>query len=401
MPQASGVYKQLVLKRETTYGTAAGASGAQVLRRTSSDIDLTKATYESAEIRADQQVADFRHGARSVEGTIAGELSPGTYADLMSAVLRRDFAAISAGASMSLTVAAGTAPAYTLTRASGNFLTDGIKRGHVVRLSGAGSNQAKNLLVTAVTSSVLTVRTLNGSALTAEGPTASVVVTVVGKTSFAPLSGHTNISYSVEHWFADVAQSELFTGVQPTQLDLQLPPTGMATVSIPVVGKDVTTATSAYFSSPTAATSTGICAAVNGVILVGGTALVAITGLSISVASPRSGDPVVGSNTIPTRFPGRIRASGQITAYFEDASLRNLFINETEAEVLLVLTADNTDASDFVAITLPRVKVGGSSKSDGEAGIVQTLPFTALLPATGGSGIANERTTVHIQDSAA
>lgn len=401
MPQASGVYKQLVLKRETTYGTAAGTSGAQVLRRTSSDIDLTKATYESAEIRADQQVADFRHGARSVEGTIAGELSPGTYADLMSAVLRRDFAAISAGASMSLTVAAGTAPAYTLTRASGNFLTDGIKRGHVVRLSGAGSNQAKNLLVTAVTSSVLTVRTLNGSALTAEGPTASVVVTVVGKTSFAPLSGHTNISYSVEHWFADVAQSELFTGVQPTQLDLQLPPTGMATVSIPVVGKDVTTATSAYFSSPTAATSTGICAAVNGVILVGGTALVAITGLSISVASPRSGDPVVGSNTIPTRFPGRIRASGQITAYFEDASLRNLFINETEAEVLLVLTADNTDASDFVAITLPRVKVGGSSKSDGEAGIVQTLPFTALLPATGGSGIANERTTVHIQDSAA
>ena len=38
MPQASGVYKQLAFKRESTYGTAPGASGAQLLRRVTSDI---------------------------------------------------------------------------------------------------------------------------------------------------------------------------------------------------------------------------------------------------------------------------------------------------------------------------------------------------------------------------
>ncbi|GCL61491.1 phage tail tube protein [Pseudaquabacterium pictum] len=403
MPQASGVFKQLARKRETTYGTAAGASGAKLLRRVTSDVSLTKQTYQSNEIRPDQQVADFRHGVRSVEGTLSGELSPGTYADEISAVLRRDFTAGATASSLSLTIA-GSGPTYTITRAAGDWLADGFKRGKVVRLSGGGlnvANTAKNLLIQSMTATVLTVRVLNGSALAAEGPIASSTCTVVGKDTFAPTTGHTNVSYSLEHWFADVTQNELFTGVQPTKVDIGLPPTGMATISIPVVGQNVTTATSRYFTSPSAASTTGICAAVNGVVLLGGVAVALLTGLSISIDSPRSGDPVVGSNTIPTRFPGRITASGQATAYFEDATLRDAFINETEVELIVVLTSDNSAASDFVGITLPRVKLGGASKSDGEQGIVQTLPFTALLPLTGGSGVANELSTVVVQDSAA
>lgn len=51
--------------------------------------------------------------------------------------------------------------------------------------------------------------------------------------------------------------------------------------------------------------------------------------------------------------------------------------NETEVELIVVLTSDNTAASGFVGFTLPRVKLGGASKSDGQAGIVQTMPFAA------------------------
>lgn len=403
MPEASGVFKQLARKRETTYGTAAGASGAKLLRRVTSDVSLTKQTYQSNEIRPDQQVADFRHGVRSVEGTLSGELSPGTYADEISAVLRRDFTAGASATGLSITIA-GSGPTYTVTRAAGDWLTDGFKRGKVVRLSGGSfnvANTAKNLLIQSLTSTVLTVRVLNGSALVAEGPIASATCAVVGKDTYAATSNHTNVSYSLEHFFGDVAQNELFTGVQPTKVDIGLPPTGMATISIPVVGQNLTTATSRYFTSPSAASTTGICAAVNGVVLLGGVAVAVLTGLSISIDSPRSGDPVVGSNTIPTRFPGRITASGQATAYFEDATLRDAFINETEVELIVVLTSDNSAASDFVGITLPRVKLGGASKSDGEQGIVQTLPFTALLPLTGGAGLANELSTVVVQDSAA
>ena len=66
MALGSGIYKQVSFKRETTYGTAPGASGFALLRRVQSTIDLTKDVYESNEIRADMQTADYRHGVRRV-----------------------------------------------------------------------------------------------------------------------------------------------------------------------------------------------------------------------------------------------------------------------------------------------------------------------------------------------
>ena len=402
MPQAAGVFKRLTYKAETTYGVAPSASGAQALRRTSSDLNLVKDAYQSAEIRSDHQLQDMRHGVRRVEGTIAGELSPGTYDDWIDVALRRDRTTVSALTGLRLTVA-GAGPTYTLTRASGDFLTGGVKRGDVVRLT-AGSfvagNLNKNLLVTNVTATVLTVRVLNGSTLTAEGPVTSATLSWPGKKTWMPLSGHTNKSFSVEHWFSDVAQSELITGVQPTQIDLQLPPTGMATISIGTVGRDMTTATAQYFTNPTAETTTGVAAAVTGLVLIGGTAVAALTGLSLSIQSPRNGDPVVGSNVVPGLVPGRLVVTGEASAYFEDATFRDVFVNETTVELIFVFAADNAANADFISFVMPRAKINGANKNDGEEGITQTLPFQALLPLTGGSGIANELTTLSIQDSA-
>lgn len=400
MPAASGVFKQLTYKVESTYGTVPSAASAQSLRRVTSDISLSKDTYQSAEIRTDQQMQDMRHGVRRVQGTINGELSPGTYGDFMAAALRKDWVTISALTGLSLTIA-GAGP-YTITRATGDFLTTGIKKGDVVRITAGSvnaSNLNKNFLVTTMTATVLTVRVLNGSAMVAEGPIASCTITMVGKKTWAPTTGHTNKSYSIEHWFSDLVQSEVYTGCQPSSLDLQMPASGLSTVAIGIMGQGVTTATSQYFTSPTAATSTGLMAAVNGLLLVSGTPIAALTGLSIQVQSNRSGEPVVGSNVVPTLFPGRILVSGQATAYFDSVTLRDAFINETEFELIMALTADNTAASDFISIALPRVKANGFTLNDGESGLVATIPFQALLPTTGGSGVANELSTIAIHDS--
>jgi hypothetical protein len=404
MPAASGVFKQLAYKVESVYGTAPAASGAQSLRRVTSDINLTKDTYQSNEIRTDQQMQDMRHGVRRVQGTINGELSPGTYADFMGAALRKDFVAVSAVTGLSLTIA-GAGP-YTITRASGDFLTSGIKKGDVVRITAGSvnaSNLNKNFLVTGVTATVLTVRVLNGTAMVAEGPIASCTITMPGKKTWAPTSGHTNKSYSIEHYYSDpgFTQSEVYTGCQPTTLDFQLPASGLATVGIGITGQGVNPASSQYFTSPTAASTTGLIAAVNGVVLLGGTAVAVLTGLTINVQSNRTGDPVVGSNVVPTLFPGRILASGQATAYFDSITLRDNFLNETEFEILLALTADNTATANFISFAMPRVKANGHTLSDGEGGLIATIPFQALLPTTGGSGVANELTTIAIHDSSA
>lgn len=402
MGSASGVYKQVAYKKETTFGVIAGPAGAQAMRRTSVDIGLKKDTYGSAEIRSDLQKADFRHGVRRVAGKISCDLSPKTTADFLGSFCKRLFTAGPSVAGASITIA-GSNP-YTLTRAAGSWLTDSIKVGHVGRLTAGSFNVAnsnKNLFVTGVTALVLTVTVLNGSALVAEGPIASATFAVTGKQTFIPTSGHLEESYTFEQWFPETPSSEAFTGCKINGFTANLPPTGVATIDFDVMGKDIATQASQYFTGATPATTTGSLAAVNGIIRAAGSVVGIITGMTIQGNANYTGDPVVGSNTIPQLFAGMVEISGQLTGYFDSVALRDAFLNETEIDVAGVFTSDNSAAADFLSFVMPRIKLGDHAKSDGQGAVVATMPYTALLNTAGGAGTATEKTTLLIQDSAA
>lgn len=413
MAAASGTFKQVAYKLNAgAYGALPGQASAQLLRRTQSTVDLQKDTYQSAEIRPDFQVADFRHGVRRVAGAVQGELSCKTYAEFFGMALKRDFTAGISEAAVGLTIA-GAGPTFTVTRSAGNFLAAGFKVGRVVRLSVGVLNAAnigKNLLIVGLTATVATVVAVNGAAMVAEGPIAGCTVAEVGKATWIPQTGHTDKDFGLEHWYADLGQSELFLGCKPSKISLGLPPTGMATFAMDVMGQDLAetaakrgavATTAQYFTAPTAVTSTGVLAAVNGVLRAAGAVAANLTGLTLDIAPTYTGDPVVGSNIIPQLFAGKVMVSGQFTAYFDSVAMRDAFVNETEIDLIAVFTADNTAASDFIAFSLPRIKVGGASKSDSDGGLVQTFPFTALLNSAGGTGIATEKTTICVQDSQA
>lgn len=403
MGTASGIYKQVKYKEEATYGTLPASAGSQAIRRVTSSLDMTKDTYQSNEIRSDFQMADYRHGTRKVGGSISGELSAGTYKDFIAAALKKAFTTTTAMTALSVTIG-GTAGAWTITRGAGSYLTDGVKIGDVVALTAGALNAAnlnKNFMVTAVSALVLTGLVLNASALVAEGPIASCTLTVRGKKSLIPQSGHTDKSFSIEHWYPDVPTSETFSGCKVSKLSFGLPPSGMATIGVEFMGKDSITSASEYFTSPTAVTSTGIMAAVNGVLRVGGVTVANVTGLTIDVAAAQSGEATVGSNTVAFQAAGRVIVTGQITATFDSTTLRDAFYNETEISLYAAFTADNTALADFVAFSIPRIKVGGASKDDGEKTITQTFPFQALLNTAGGAALATDLTTLSIQDSAA
>ena len=53
--KAQGVFKRVAYKKESTWGTPAGASGAKELRRTTAEFNLTKETYSSNEITQKMQ----------------------------------------------------------------------------------------------------------------------------------------------------------------------------------------------------------------------------------------------------------------------------------------------------------------------------------------------------------
>ena len=397
MPTATGINKTVSYKKETTFGVLPTAAGAQTIRRVSSSFNLTKETYQSEEIRTDYQLSDFRHGVRSVEGNVSGELSAGTYADFLASALARNWTAATPSTLDSTTIASvgGT---YTITRTTGSYLTDGVRVGNVIRLTGfATANNDKNLLVIALTATVATVITLNGNTLTPETVASGGTYAVTGKSTYAPTTGHTDDSYSFESWYSDIGQSEVYVGNKVNTVGIALPATGLTTVEIGFMGQDLKQrGTTQYFTSPTAQGTNGIFAAVNGALIVNGAPVALVTSANININRNMTSEAVVGSNIKPEIYEGRIVVEGDFSTLFQDGTFAGYFDTEAEISLVIALTANSSANSEFMSFTLPRLKLSTDTKDDGEKGLVSQNSFQALK-GNGTNGF--EATTIMIQDS--
>ena len=398
MATASGINKVVSYKKETSFGTLPSpTTGGQTLRRVSSTFNLTKETYQSEEIRTDYQLVDFRHGVRAVEGSISGELSAGTYADFLASALARNWTAATPSALGSTTIASvgGT---YTITRTTGSWLTDTVRVGNVIRLTGfATANNNVNLLVIALTATVVTVVALNGIKLTNETVASGGTYQVRGKTTYAPTTGHTDDSYTFEEWYADIGQSEVTVGNKVNTVGIALPATGLTTVDLSFMGQDLKQrGVSQFFTSPSAQNSNGIFAAVNGALIVNGAPVALVTGANFNINRNMTSEAVVGSNIKPEIYEGRIIVDGDFTTLYQDGTFAGYFDNETEISLVVALTANSLPNSEFMSFTIPRLKLSTDTKDDGEKGIVSSNSFQALK-GFGANGF--EATTLMIQDS--
>lgn len=404
MTVAQGINKLLAFKKQVGLGTAASGSGGQKLRRETSAFSAPADTYTNNEIVSHQQSTGVTHGVVKPQGSISGILSPGTYATLLASLLRKDLATVSDITGLSITIATSGSN-YTVTRASGSFITDGVKAGNVVRLT-AGSFTAgtkdKNLLVVSMTASALTVKVVNGTALTAEGPIASSTLQVTGKKTYAPATGHTNDYYTFEEWYSDLSKSETFTDCQIGQAQFDLPATGNATIQLDAPGIRRTLGTSQVLTSPSAETTTDPLAAVNGAVIVNGAVVANVTGAQITInGNTTHSDAVVGSNYVDDIQRGRISVSGSFTAKFDSTTLQAIYDARSTTSLILCITEDGTADAHFVTLVIPTLKLTNDSANDGETAIVRTYPFEAQYNSAGGSGTSSEQTIIAIQDSAA
>lgn len=404
MSIATGLKKRLVAKKQSAKGTKATAGSAQYFRRLKSDISLEKDTYESKEIRTDEQVVDFRHGLKKIAGSIGGELSGGTYQGFLESLLRAlASAVVTTGALTDVTAAATTGASGTFTSVGAGFLTAGFKVGQVIRWTGwaspATANNSHNFLITGLTAGVMTVYGLDGNPPVAKASGDSVTA-VTSKYLYIPETGHTRDYWTIEHDFSDIAQAEQYVDCVFSKASLKLPPTGMSEIDFSVVGLSVDTSTSAYFTTPTAVTSTGIFAAVNGYVSINGSSVGLLTDLSIDIDGQAAAlSAVVGSNSSPDVAVDTLKVMGSMTAYFQDATLRDFFINETEVPIIIALTAANTAAADYMTIVMPRVKINSAKADDDVKGIKLSMSFVAIKKTTGGTGTNSLNTTIMIQDN--
>jgi carbonic anhydrase/acetyltransferase-like protein (isoleucine patch superfamily) len=401
-----GVNKSTRIKRQSAKGSLAGTSGGQIIARSSSINELTKETYTTEnQITQSRQVESLRHGVKLVNASLDSTLFPGTFSDIIGAVLLKDFAAVTAIASLSLTIAA-SGDNYTITRASGSFLTDGVKIGNVVRITAGSVNAANlnnNVLVIGVTALVLTVAKVNGFAMVAEGPIASCTISLPGKVSYVPATGHTKVYYTVEDFYSTgTGYSERNIDVKYGKIDLAIPGTGNATIKIAGNGLDQTIDTTAYFTAPTDETTNPALAAASGALIVNGVVQANVTEMSVSIDdSLAPADGVVGTNIRPDVFSGIVKVSGSVTVYFTDNVLPTAYMNESITSILQVMTTDQTKNADFMATTMSNVKLTSSTPDDVQTGLKRTYNYTATRNMSGGAALANHATSIMIQDSLA
>lgn len=210
-------------------------------------------------------------------------------------------------------------------------------------------------------------------------------------------AGTTRRTFAIERKFGDIAPVDKpfhrFTGCEFNALSLSISADAMVTMSLSVVGRGMATDTAEVASSTyDSATTTSPLDSFSGALLEDGVTMAAITEIQLNLENGLDPRFVVGSKESIDPSVGRSNCSGTITAYFEDSTLLDKFINEVESSIELSMP---DGAGNELKIILPRIKYnGGQPDVSGEGPITLSMPFQALLDSTEGTNIIIERTPI-------
>lgn len=205
--------------------------------------------------------------------------------------------------------------------------------------------------------------------------------------------GTTLKSFSIEDYLSDIDQARLFTGMAVSSANFSIQPNQMVTTTFSMVGKDMTV--SATEKTIDAATVAQPFDAYSGALTIGDnggslSSIATVTSVEFSVDNALSPTFVVGSDSTPQLEYGRATIEGTITAYFEDLTLINRFINETESA--FKVTVDDPTAANEYGFFFPKVKFNGADAplANPQSRLI-TLPFVALYDATEASNLVITR----------
>tara|TARA_R110000823_G_scaffold203197_2_gene334056 strand:+ start:2379 stop:3308 length:930 start_codon:yes stop_codon:yes gene_type:complete len=201
-------------------------------------------------------------------------------------------------------------------------------------------------------------------------------------------TGTTRKSFLVERRFLDLATPEYhrYSGCEFNSLALSVSPNAMVTATWTVVGKDLALATTAITNSQYNPDVGEVpFDSFTGSITEGGTSIATVTSIELTIENGLEPLFAVGSTTTNRPSIGKSRVTGSLTTYFENKSLYEKFINETESEIVLVLK--DIDNNQYT-IDLPNIKYNsGQPDVSGEGPITVAMDFVALYK--GGSDVSN------------
>lgn len=194
--------------------------------------------------------------------------------------------------------------------------------------------------------------------------------------------GTTPKFFSMEDRAVDIGQYRLFKGMSVSTMSVSIAPNQMVTGTFEMVGKNMTQSSTSATASPiTASSANAPFDSYSGVISDGGSGIAIVTSLEFSLSNSFAPTFVVGASATPQLEYGRAVVEGTMTVYYEDATLINKFLNETESTIEVTVD-DPTGSSDYTFL-FPRVKYNGASVplANPQSRLI-TLPFVALYDST-------------------
>lgn len=206
--------------------------------------------------------------------------------------------------------------------------------------------------------------------------------------------GTTPKYFSIEDAANDISEFRLFTGMSVSTLNVSIAPNQMVTATFDMVGKNMTQASSTGSTggTPTAASTNAPFDSYSGAIEDGGSALSIVTSIDFTLTNSFAPTFVIGSDSAQQLEFGRAVVEGTMTVYYENETLINKFLNETESAI--EVSVDDPTGSNSYTFLFPRVKYNGASVpvQNPQSRLI-TLPFVALYDATEATNLKLTRTS--------
>jgi len=205
--------------------------------------------------------------------------------------------------------------------------------------------------------------------------------------------GTTPKFFTIEDAANDISQFRLFKGLSVSTASFSIAPNQMVTATFDMVGKSMTQAgtTGSTGGTPTASTTNSPFDSYSGTITDGGSGISIVTSIDFSLSNSLAPTFVVGADNAQSLEFGSAVVEGTMTVYYEDETLINKFLNETESSI--TVSVDDPTGSNAYTFEFPRVKYNGASVplQNPQSRLI-TLPFVALYDTTENTNLKMTRT---------
>ena len=370
---SSGGFHGLSYFTEATFGVSTSATLTS-FRHTSCALALAKETFQSAELRSDRQITDFRHGSQKPAGNIGFELSYEEFDTFLEAALGGTWQS-----AYSTNESTGWAAGSTGNLIYSTAATHSLVTGDVISVSGFTGTEGLVLNTTMMIGGhVPHTLTITGVTLVTKASGASI--NMLRNPSL--LAGTTQRSFAIERTFSDISKYQQFSGCVINTLSLSVKPNAIVTGEFGMLARGAYSTSTPWDSSPTASQTGSPYDSFTGAVKEGGTSIGFVTAIELKLDNGGTPTYVVGDDQTPAIPLGRSNVTGSLDVYFADLVMLRKFEDETESSVEFYL-GSGVPGGESYRFYLPRVKYGsGDNPASDEKPIVLKMNYQALYSTT-------------------